>query len=49
MSAADIIRYRLELYLMALAHANPVDSYEVAILQGRARAMRILLAIGVSD
>lgn len=48
MSAADILRYRLECYLAALSLVGCSRSEEISVLQGRARAMRMLLDIGVS-
>lgn len=42
---ADIFRYRLECYLAALSLADAWRPLEIATLQGRAGAMRVLLGI----
>jgi hypothetical protein len=43
--AADVVRYRLTCYLAALSLVSPSQPVEIATLQGRARAMRMLLSI----
>ena len=45
MSGADLIRYRLDCYLAALSLVGASQALEVATLQGRTRAMRMLLSI----